>query len=240
MTRREQLQERYEDALFALLMDEVATFEGKKALEENERLKRDPGAEVPAEVSRQCVHTIRNHFALQKARAAGRFTVKAFGKVATAAGIAAILFTGAFAASDTFRASTLNLVVEIFDESTDFRLGAGTPAGAHRISAGWLPEGHTLEGEGSDNAGKWYHYQNAADASFYIIYTVAEGTVLSVDTENAETQSIQVQGQQAMLILKGDTVQIVWTLPDNSAFMQLIGTGMMSDDLIRVANEIKY
>lgn len=240
MTRREQLQERYEDALFALLMDEVASLQGKKALEENERLKNDPSAEVPEETTKRCMRAIRSHFTLQKARAAGRLTVKAFGKVATAAGIAAILFTGAFAASDSFRASTLNLVVEIFNESTDFRLGASTPAGAYRISAGWLPEGYTLEGEGADNAGKWYLYQNAADTSFYIIYTVAEGTVLSVDTEYAETQNIQVQGQQAMLILKGETVQIVWTLPDNSAFIQLIGTGMKSDDLIRVANEIKY
>lgn len=35
MTRREELQEAYEDAMFALLMDYVAESEGKKALEEN-------------------------------------------------------------------------------------------------------------------------------------------------------------------------------------------------------------
>ena len=40
MTRREKLQEQYEDALFALLMDDLAVEEGKKAYEENERLKR--------------------------------------------------------------------------------------------------------------------------------------------------------------------------------------------------------
>ena len=35
MTRREELQEAYEDAMFALLMDYVAESEGEKALEEN-------------------------------------------------------------------------------------------------------------------------------------------------------------------------------------------------------------
>ena len=35
MTRREMLLEQYEDALFALMMDEVAAVEGQKALEEN-------------------------------------------------------------------------------------------------------------------------------------------------------------------------------------------------------------
>ena len=49
MTKREQLIEQYEDALFALLMDSVAEEEGKKAIELNERLKADPEAEVPAE-----------------------------------------------------------------------------------------------------------------------------------------------------------------------------------------------
>lgn len=40
MTKREQLREEYEDALFALMMDEFAVAEGEKALEENERLKK--------------------------------------------------------------------------------------------------------------------------------------------------------------------------------------------------------
>ena len=37
MTRREELQEAYEDAMFALLMDYVAESEGEKALEEIEK-----------------------------------------------------------------------------------------------------------------------------------------------------------------------------------------------------------
>ena len=45
MTKREQLIEQYEDALFALLMDSVAEEEGKKAIELNERLKADPEAD---------------------------------------------------------------------------------------------------------------------------------------------------------------------------------------------------
>lgn len=35
MTRRERLIENYEDALFSLLMDEVAESEGKKTMEGN-------------------------------------------------------------------------------------------------------------------------------------------------------------------------------------------------------------
>lgn len=55
MTRREKLQEQYEDALFALLMDDLAVEEGKKAYEENERLKADSSFEVPLESRKRCV-----------------------------------------------------------------------------------------------------------------------------------------------------------------------------------------
>ena len=41
MTKRERLLEEYEDSLFALIMDEFAEEEGKRLLEENERLKQD-------------------------------------------------------------------------------------------------------------------------------------------------------------------------------------------------------
>ena len=39
MTRHEELREKYEDALFNLIMDEIAQTEGRLLQEENERLK---------------------------------------------------------------------------------------------------------------------------------------------------------------------------------------------------------
>lgn len=58
MTRREMLVERYEDALFALLMNEVAEAEGRKALEENQRLCDSGEMVIPEEVHRRCLRTI--------------------------------------------------------------------------------------------------------------------------------------------------------------------------------------
>lgn len=58
MTRREMLMEQYEDALFALIMDEVAEVEGQKALEENQRLKESGELVIPEEVSQRCQRVI--------------------------------------------------------------------------------------------------------------------------------------------------------------------------------------
>lgn len=71
MTRREELQEAYEDAMFALLMDYVAESEGEKALEENRVLQEDPDAEVPQEVRRACLKEIHRAFRKKSARSVG-------------------------------------------------------------------------------------------------------------------------------------------------------------------------
>lgn len=66
MKTREQLQDEYEDALFALLMYDVAELEGRRAEEENERLRNDPGAQVPEEVDQRCLQVIQKYFFKKK------------------------------------------------------------------------------------------------------------------------------------------------------------------------------
>lgn len=43
-----------------------------------------------------------------------------------------------------------------------------------------------------------------------------------------------------MLINKGNELQIVWATKNNAAFIGIIGEGIDQEDLIRVANELKY
>ena len=92
MTRREKLQENFEDALFALLMEEVAEQEGQRLLEENEKLKRDPESTVPPEVDRRCLKTIRRAFAKTQRRAAGHTAYRVFRQAAMVAVVGMLLF----------------------------------------------------------------------------------------------------------------------------------------------------
>lgn len=66
MKTREQLQEEYGDALFALLMYDLAAEEGRRALEENERLQNDPNAEVPKDVQQRDLQLINRIFFKKK------------------------------------------------------------------------------------------------------------------------------------------------------------------------------
>ena len=66
MNRREKLLEQYEDAYFALLMDEVAEQEGTRLEKLNKELQNDPKAAVPDEVDRKCIKAIDRHFIRQR------------------------------------------------------------------------------------------------------------------------------------------------------------------------------
>lgn len=240
MNRREQLQDRYEDALFALLMDDIATIEGQKAEEENRRLQSDPSAAVPEELDRRCIQLIRRHSAKQKTRAAGRFAVQAVKRVSMAAGIAAILFTTAFAASETVRVHTLNLMVQVFETNTEFRFSGSSEQTPLQLNVGWLPDGYSLIDQGNDSIEVWYDYQNAAKDYLTINCHQTDGLVASIDTEDADVEHIQVQGSRAMLVTKGTESQLVWSANQNSVFVGIVGSNLSRADIIHIANELQY
>ncbi|MEG0755941.1 MAG: DUF4367 domain-containing protein, partial [Oscillospiraceae bacterium] len=83
-------------------------------------------------------------------------------------------------------------------------------------------------------------YRKSETEFIQISYLLSEGTVLSVDTEDAETENIRINGTQGMLIKKGCGQQIVWATSDKSAFVGVIGTGVTTEDLIHIANELEY
>lgn len=240
MNRREQLQDQYEDALFALLMDDIAAIEGQKAEEENRRLQNDPSAAVPEDLDRRCMQLIHRHFAKQKARAAGRFTVKAIKRVAMAAGIVAILFTTAFAASETVRVHTLNLMIEVFETNTEFRFSASPKDTPLELNVGWLPDGYSLVDQGNNGLEIWYDYQNAANDYLTIDCQKTDGLTANIDTENANVEYIQIQGSKAMLVKKGAESQLVWSANQNSVFVGIIGSNISRTDIIHIANELQY
>lgn len=241
MNHREELKDRYEDALFALLMDEIAEKEGELAREENERLKNDSSAAVPEDVDRRCLQTIRRNFAKQMARAAGRYTVKAVKYALLAVGLSVIMFVTAFATSETVRVNTKNLLIKVLEDRTVFEFGQETAANpAPRFGVGWMPDGYELIDQYSDTVGVWFDYQNSNHDSIWINYTLGEGTSISVDTENAETEYLEINGIKAMLITKGDTFQLIWATEDNTAFIIVDGQGASLEDILHVAHELSY
>ncbi len=267
MNRREQLQDQYEDALFALLMEDVIEAEGKRLLEENERLKQDPEAAVPDDVNKRCLKTIKRGFAKERRRTAGRVTYRVLNKAAMAAVVGALLFATAFAASPELRVRTLNLMIEVSKEYTTLTLnedqnspsasnGATTTVDGEQLLFGYrlpeVPEGFVVDYENSNDwgGGAYVQYINDEGATICIdIVKTHSGDDYIVDTEDAKVENIRIHGYDGLLIEKHhefeddvviDSVAVVWGDTDQSTFVSVLGGNVDRELILNLATEVEF
>lgn len=225
MTNREKLQDQYEDALFALLMDDLAWREGVRLLEENERLKNDPDAKIREEVIIRCRRTINREFAKKNASKVCHVSWNFFKRISVAVCVVILLFTVAFAASDTVRINTLNLMVEVFDRYTDYSFVPAPEATDgekfSQFEVGWLPEGFTLSDESTHSSWVDADYKGPNGEILAItLYTHVENGSVTVDTEDAFTESIVINNRVATFITK-DYYQIVLPIEEKKQLLHV-------------------
>ena len=217
MTHHEKLVERYEDALFALMMEDVAETEGEKLQELNEQLKCDPAAEIPEELDERCIRTIRTEFGKKNFKSARRGAVRVFRVISAATLIMMLLFTTAFAASPSFRTQTLTALVEMFDDHSEIRF-SGTTNGAetHKMSILWMPDGYQIGLEEFDESRMIIRADGENGENLDVAATaISKNRSYSFDTEGAIEESAMVQNNEAgvyqMKTEKGDKITVLWT-----------------------------
>lgn len=248
MTRREMLVEQYEDALFALLMDEVAEAEGQKALEENQRLRESGELVIPDNLRQRCHSAIAKGFAGQKLRRVGRGVSRVVTKVALVALVGILLFTTVFATSEDFRVKTLNLVLEVFEDHTEITLApdesiaSSVDSVVPQLTAGWLPEGFALVEEGGNSVRVWKNYlKEDTETRISIFACDLRSGGMNFDTEEVELLPIQINGSDAFLIndTEAEIIQILWQ--DDAASEWLIcvvGKGVSEGNMLKTAKNV--
>ena len=220
MTRKERLSEQYEDALFALIMEEAAEAEGQKALEENRQLRDSGELAIPDGLRQRCHRAIAKGFAGQELRRVGRGVSRVVTKVALVALVGMLLLTTVFAASEDFRVKTLNLALEIFEDHTEITLtpdesiiASSVDSVVPQLTAGWVPDGFALVEEGENSAMAWKEFQNeeAGTQISITVFNLRTGR-MSVDTEDAEMLPVQINGADAFIIndTEDEIIQIIW------------------------------
>lgn len=246
MTRREFLQEQYEEALFALLMDDLAVEEGKKALEEHGRLQNDPEAAVPDQTIRQGLKTIRRSFSRQSAGKVGRVTAKLVSRVAVVALVGMLTFTTAFAASTDFRISTINYIIDVFDDRTIFSTGMINSNEVKTIYAGWLPVGYEQSDcELTDGYLKVLFRDKTGQE--IIVRVIRGNKINAIDTENAEVGTFVINDYEAVTIVKQGSdgfgmpyawSKVIWVDSARECYIDITSYDENIDVLIRFAKEL--
>lgn len=256
MTRRERLMENYEDALFALMMDEVAYREGQRLLEENKRLNQSPETQIPADMDKRCLKAIRQTFARQRRRAVGHTAFGAFRNVAAFALAAFIMYGTAYAAVPEVRIKTLNFLIETSDVATRLALDDGTGSwtgtsekgftdSAEGILRGYqlpkLPDGFVMVNEGNSPKSAWIRFTNPEGAVIYVSIADAAGMSRYVDTEDAESiEETQIHGYEGLLAEKGNRVSITWGDTDHNNFVSITCQGLEKGQVVEFAEGIEF
>ena len=254
MTTREQLEEQYEDAYFALLMHKIAEQGGARLEHLNEELQNDPAAAVPEEIDRKCLKTIDRYFAQKRHAGYWRTSKKILGRVGIVAAIVMLLFTTAFALSEEFRVTTLNLLITIEEKYTELHMeeAEDPTAGSASVTTdtstgsdyfddleiGWMPEGYTCTVNSPNSV---YGFENDAGDAF-VIDRVSGTTERSVDTENAESiENIVINGLETLRVTKQGCINTIMMDTEHGIFIRVwTSAGISLETNQKMAESIKY
>lgn len=242
MTRQEELREQYEDALFTLLMEEVAVAEGEEFLRESEALRGDPEAAVPEEVIRRCRRTINRCFSRQRRRSLARQFRWVFQKASVVALLGVLLFSAVYAISPEFRVGVLNLVVETLDESTDVSFGKeGTEEAASlQLEVGWVPEGFYTTETGASELQAWHYLANENGAEIKIDLVYGNGQIASWDTESTSTVPVEINGFSGVIAGKNEQFTLSLVDSNRSIILSIRAKGVSMNDLIFLAQDVEF
>jgi len=234
MTREDQLLQEYEDVLFKIMMDRVAQAEGAKLLEENERLLADPEAAVPEMLQKRSKEVIRRAFSGKKQGMVHRSMRKALKVAVLAAILLAVTATVVFAASPAARAKMKNTIRNVYETHTDFVFESDKSHPQElEINAIWLPDGFSIQSEGSISTHAWKNYVNDNGATVNIEKSLPIST--AVDTEDATVTSVVVQGFEGTLIEKGDYSTVLWLNTNENVVYYVDGEGISAELLLEIA-----
>lgn len=246
MTQHERLLEEYEDAYFALLMEEVAKKEGERLEALNEKLQNDPEAAVPESLDKRCLETIDRYFAKQQRQTSLRRVGKVLRLVAVIMGISALLFTTAFALNENFRVATLNLMLTVTEKYTQFDIKSSARNGGQaspgrsaenaeyfqNAEIGWIPEGFECSESIPDRLARFENEQGE-----YFAVTILSGHGrLNVDTENPDSiEYITINGNEGICTVKYGEVTITLADLENNLY---IGVDTSSGLSVEIAKKI--
>lgn len=241
MNRTQELFEQYEDAYFAILMDQVAKEEGRKAIAHNKQLKEDPTAAVPEMIQRRCENTIQKAFSVKRRKKTGRILWKGIHTAAVIVLLFAATLSFAVAASPTFRANFLNMVLNTFETYTDFSFTSTSEtrnvAPELEINPGWLPDGFDIVENDSIETCAWKSYLNDTNGASIRIEKLYPTTV-GLDTEDSEMETVEIQGYPAQLITKNDEVRIIWLNSDRDIVYLIFTEWVPVEEALKIAENV--
>lgn len=245
MDEREKLQERYDDAAFALMMDECAEADGEAFLAEF-RAAAEAGElpEIPADMDRLFRDTIKREFAARERKV----RVKQFKRAAARVAIAVFAVIGILStlvmSVDAWRVPIFSFFQRAQDEFTSIRFtepmeSTDVPALQNASAAlfeGMLPDGYTKVSETITEQMCLVAYQNDDGKIAQICITPAGGEV-RLDTEDAIVTEVFLADYKAIL-MEEEGYCVFWHCEKAGVLYTIQADALTKEEILEISREV--
>lgn len=241
------LNEKYEDGLFRLIMNNAAEQEGKLLYEENERLKNGPEYLPSQEDIKRFAKLLDSQLKKTKKTPKIHRVLKILSKTAAALIAIIVIFSAMMLTVQGFRVRVLNFLISIEPKYTSFQLEDNNADQDNRkLTVNWtntyvptyIPQGYEVANISYSESIKKIVFNNQ-DNNSTIIYTEYKSmNSVAIDTEDASLiETKNINGQDGTLIVKGSMTAVVWILDNHLYTVQ----GQIStEEAVKIAEGVKF
>lgn len=237
--KKQKLLEQYDDAAFALLMDEYAEEEGARLMAEFEAAQAAGQVpQMPPELDEQCRRMIRR----DRAKKRGKQAVRSFRKVAVKAAVAVLVFIGLMTtvvmSVDALRVPVLNFILTLHDDFSSFNNGdeyQSTPSTdplAVLLPDEYVQIYHNVSSQGYIAS----TYETPEGATFELMSFAYDSSGV-FDTANSTYSTIFLTSVEAHLF-EGNDLQVLWTSLDGSTIYHVKATDMDKEVFIQICCDL--
>lgn len=248
MKEHRQLLDSYQEASWALAMEQVSLRQGQEAKALEEQLWNDPKSAVPQEIIDHCKATIRRKFAVPPIR-----QVKSMlSKVLVAAVICALMTSMACAFSPDFKAFLLRAFYSIAETFTSITFqnpqienvaetqGKITPE-LHGLEFEWLPEGYEYVDGAETPTSQWVDFQNEqSDMICFRVDSSGDRTAYNYNHEADTIIPVTIGNYQGQIIQNETGSGLVWVDSDRMKAISIFATNLPEDKLLQLARSLRY
>lgn len=243
MATRKELLEQYEDAQFALLIDEIVEMQGAELNEIKQQLKQDPAAAVPPAVRERSMETIRKSYEERDKKQKTRRIRTMVRTLLIAAVVAALLLTSV---SADFRLAAKNFVYELTELAAELMFDFGDSAETHdgEVIMGYfipaLPDEFELVDSKDNVNSAWRQYES--DKGFVMIKMFTDdgsGITYGTDAENSVPQKERINQFDVLVIDSSNRIQFVLSDKDAQKHIEITTNALSYKQIKKYVSGIK-
>lgn len=237
--RKQELVEQYDDAAFALMMDEYAEEEGEKLLKEFEAaMAAGEVPDVPESLDERCRNSIKSEFAKRHRKT----KLTRFRHIAAKAAVVMLVLVGVAATTigsvDALRVPFLNFWVEHFERHSTFAFDdSESPQSDRDLLSPLIPDDYQpIVVQEDDNGLSTLVYQNSNDQFIQFAVTLADGE-FKYDSEDAIYEELKLLNHRAYL-LEENGYQMIWLDETNGLIYSVLATEFNRDEFVAFCQNI--